>query len=210
MSKSFHSRRPSDPEVPVLGQDGRNPPPGRRPRDGFTEKTKDMRESTAYGILLFFLNNTFDWPLSTGQRLWIVYRARKLSLPELLRAGQYSDLLISDEAVKQRMFRRIREIYFAVPSLDPKQIPEKRTIGIGYRDKGSLRPLHQTRTIGEEVFWDEDIAFLLPFGHEIEGKWITAEEVESLVGRDLLILAIQQIQRQTFRSDQLYPFGRKS
>jgi len=190
------SQDPSDPASLPDRQDGRNPPPGNPPKDGFTE-LRGMRDSTRYGILLYFMRNSDEWPLSDGQILWIVYRARKLSLAELLRAGQFSGELIKDKQVFKRVFKQIKETYFRVPSLDPKRIPEKRTIGIGYRDKGSLRPLHQQRRIGEEVFWDEDIAYLLPLNHKIEGRWITAEEVESLVGVDLLILAVMQSKNMT-------------
>lgn len=190
------SQDPSDPASLPDRQDGRNPPPDILPRDGFTALT-GMRESTRYGILLYFMRNSTEWPLSDGQILWIVYRARKLSLAELLRAGQFSGELNDNKETFRRTLKQIKETYFRVPSLNPKLIPEKRTIGIGYRDKGSLRPLHQQRRIGEEVFWDEDIAYLLPLNHKIEGRWITAEEVESLIGVDLLILAVMQSKNMT-------------
>jgi len=163
------------------------------PKEGFTA-LNGVRESTKYGILLYFLSNSEEWPLSRGQVLWIVYRSRKLHESELLRAGQFSETLSTNSVVKQRMFKQITELYYRVPSLDPKRIPEKRTIGIGYRDKGSLRPLHEQRNIGEETYWDEDLLSVLPLDYKMEGRLITAEEVERLVGVDLLYLALNAIQ----------------
>jgi len=184
-------------------QDGRNPPLGSLPKEGFT-RINGLRESTKYGYLLYFLKEQGTWPLSYGQILWIVYRSRRLDLSELLRAGTVAEELSKNEETRNRAHRKLRELYFCVPSLDPKNIPEKRTIGIGYRDKGSLRPLHQQRTIGEEVFWDEDIAYLLPLDHEIVGRWITAEEVSSLVGIEQLVLATLQVQNQFLKAS--YPW----
>jgi len=184
------------PEVPVLGQDGRNPPLASRSKDGFTA-LKGMRESTRYGILLYFLLNSVEWPLSEGQVLWIVHRSKKLSLSELQRSSTFLEELFHNEKTFSRMRREILDTYYRVPSLNPKRIPEKRTIGIGYRDKGSLRPLHEQRSIGEEVFWNQDLAYLLPYDKTEEGAWVTAEEVQRQVGMDHLILALASIRNQT-------------
>lgn len=193
------SRKVSDPVSLSSDRMAETPRSVGAPKDGFTD-LPGMRKSTRYGILLYFLNNSTEWPLSPGQVLWIVYRARKFQETELLRAGQFCEQLSEDEKVRTRMFEQIRHTYFRVPSLGPKWIPEKRTIGIGYRDKGSLRPLHEQRNIGEEVFWDEDISYLLPLNQLIEGRWITAEEIKSLIGEDLLILALGAVQIHNFDS----------
>jgi len=155
-------------------------------------KIQGMRESTKYGILLFLLQSGHE--LSDGQRLWIVYRSRKFSEAELLRSAELSLRLLQDDILRTRMRWEIRKIHHSVPSLNPKNLPEKRRIGIGYRDKGALRPLHRNRVLGERAFWDEDIQYLLPLTHEVTGRWITADEVVSLVGIDRLNLALTTIQ----------------
>lgn len=184
----------SHPELLASGEDGRNPPRGKRSKDGYLAFS-GMRESTKYGILLYLLQSS-AFPLSSGQVLWIVYRSRKFSEAELLRAGLFAETLAQDEKVRSRHRRDIEKLYTRVPSLNPKRLPEKRTIGIGYRDKGVLRPLHQQRERGVESFWDEDIRYLLPLSYDVCGKWITSEEVKSLIGENLLYLAIQQAQKQ--------------
>lgn len=173
------------------------------PKEGFTA-IKWMKESTKYGILLFFLQNQNIYPLSEGQILWIVYRARKLSEAELLRSAKFSLVLTNSEQARLRSRSNISKLYYCVPSLDPKRLPEKRTIGIGYRDKGSLRPLHENHGSEGIEFWDEDISYLLPLSYTIEGKWISAEEVISLVGVEPLILATLQVQKQTLQN--YYPW----
>lgn len=166
------------------------------PNPGFRQSSLGMRKSTVYGVLLFLLQHP-DFELSEGQRLWIVYYARKLSEAELLKAGNTSLSLLSNELHRQRMKHEINRLHHSVPSLNPLNLPEKRRIGIGYRDKGALRPLHRPRPEGERTFWDEDILYLLPLSYEVTGKWLTADEVSSLIGVDLLNLVLQQIQKQT-------------
>lgn len=164
------------------------------PLQGF-RSLSGMKQSSRYGILLFLLQSP-EHELSEGQRLWIVYRSRKFSLAELLKAGKLSESLLTNEVQRKRMQKEISETHHRVPSLNPKQLPEKRRIGIGYRDKGALRPLHHRRIIGERTFWDQDLLYLLPLDYEVKGKWLTADEVDSLVGVDLLNLVLLKIQEQ--------------
>jgi hypothetical protein len=65
------------------------------------------------------------------------------------------------------------------PSLPAKSIlPEQRRIGVGYRDKGSLRPKHKPRPEAGVAFWSEDLP-LLEKNKPEEPRWITAEELYS-------------------------------
>lgn len=162
------------------------------PFQGF-RNLSGMSEATRYGILLFLLWSP-EHELSEEQVLWIVYRARKLSEAELLKSGRLFEKLASNEISRQGLKREIAETYSRVPRLYPKQIPEKRRIGVGYRDKGALRPLHRSRALGERVFWDEDILYLLPLDYEAVGRWISADEVLNLVQMDHLNLALSTIQ----------------
>jgi hypothetical protein len=185
-----------DPPAQVsTGEDGRHPPHGNRSFQGFRE-LKGMRKSTRYGILLYLLHSK-EWSLSDSQQLWIIYYSRKFSETELLRAAMIQEKLELDSLFFQRMKHDIQETHVRVPRLSPLQLKEKRRIGIGYRDKGALRPLHQKREIGGLTVWDEDIQFLLPLDYEVQGRWISAEEVSSLIGVNLLNEVLYQIEKQT-------------
>jgi hypothetical protein len=194
MSSPIYSSEP--PDQVSTGEDGRHPLLGKRSSQGFRD-LKGMRKSTRYGILLYLLSNSKDFELSENQRLWIIYYSRKFSEAELLRASDVSERLNSDSLFLLRMKKEIHETHVRVPSLNPLNLKEKRRIGIGYRDKGALRPLHQKRDLGEISLWDEDIRFLLPLNFEIQGRWITAKEVSSLIGVNLLNEVLYQIERQT-------------
>lgn len=188
--------RSEPPDQVSTGEDGRHPLPGKRSNQGF-RGLKGMRRSTRYGILLYLLSNSKKFELSENQRLWIIYYSRKFSEAELLRASDVSERLNSDSLFFLRMKKEIQETHVRVPSLNPMTLKEKRRIGIGYRDKGALRPLHQKRDLGEISLWDEDIKFLLPISYETKGSWITAKEVSSLIGVNLLSEVLYQIEKQT-------------
>lgn len=151
-----------------------------------------LKKSTYYGILLYIMSE-FAEDISPEQRAWIVYYSRKLSIAELLKASNFSSKLRTEQNTLQRTLNEIQRIRRRIPRLEPLNLPEGRRIGIGYRDKGALRPLHEKRVIGERCFWDEDLRAILPFSYEIEGKWITANEVNSLVGENHLELALRQL-----------------
>ena len=186
------SREPDPEGIVPQGRMADTPRSLAAPIPGFLN-LKGLRQSTRYGILLYLMQSP-DYSLSNEQRLWIIYRARKLSEAELLRAGRFSDDLNSRQDIRKRMRKDIEETFIRVPRLLPKQIPEKRRIGIGYRDKGALRPLHQKRILGERVFWDEDVQYMLPLTYTSVGKWISADEVVSQTGNDLLNLVLHTIQ----------------
>jgi hypothetical protein len=92
-----------------------------------------------------------------------------------------------------RLEKEINRIHLSVPGQVPPRLTEKRRIGTGYHDKGSLRPLHQRRDFGEDSLYLEDVLPFIPFDQiEEEGRWITAEEVVRLAGRQSIeLVAIQ-------------------
>jgi hypothetical protein len=72
-------------------------------------------------------------------------------------------------------------------------IPEPRRIGVGYRDKGSLRLQHEEHGMSPEldiVYWSEDVLVLMP--EDFQPRFITAEEVQSL-GTNLEHLRITSV-----------------
>jgi hypothetical protein len=167
-----------------LGADGRHTPLG-RPTDSGSRRKGILKKSTFYGILLFILTE-FREELTDEQVAGIIYYSRKLSIAELLKAGKFSSQLLHEPVILRRTLPEIERIRRKqVPFLRTPHILEPRRIGIGYRDKGALRPRHRPRLVGERTFWDEDISWLLPLDFEPEGKWITADEVQSLIGNNL-------------------------
>jgi len=165
-----------------LGTDGRHPPRARPPNSGIRKEAK-LRKSVYYGFLLFILQD-FRGLLHEDKVRWIIYYGRKLSDAELLKAGKLAHQLHSDELTQKRSAREIVRIFHSIPLLRQASIPIPRRIGTGYHDKGALRPRHKPRLPGIDTFWTQDLANFLPT--EEEGKWITSDEVFSLIGKDLL------------------------
>jgi len=177
-------------------QDGRTPrvvnPPKHR-----IQQIQRLKKSTYFGILIY-LQDIHRQELSDPQLAWIIYYSRNLDENQILKAVKIYSQLKTEEVFYRRMKPQIDRIRGSVPRLEPKKLAEVRRIGTGYHDKGSLRPLHQRRTYGEIVVWDEDISHLLPLTYEIKGTWITAEEVTELIGVNHLSLALSQIEAMSF------------
>lgn len=144
-------------------------------------RKQKLKKSTYYGILLYIMSE-YSQDISPEQRAWIVYYSRKLSIAELLRAATFQSKLATEEITLRRTQNEINRIRSRIPRLENLSLPEPNRIGIGYRDKGALRPLTKKREIGEDSFWNEDVRTVFPSLPESEGKWITAEEVNSLTG----------------------------
>jgi len=179
--------------------DGRQPPRG-RPSESQTSRGGILKKSTYYGILLYILSESRE-DLTSEQVAWIVYYSRKLNQEQLLRAGTFSSKLRTDEETLRRTQIEIKRIRSRIPSLRNFRPKEPRRIGTGYHDKGSLRPRHRPRPEGERVFWSQDFRWMTPLTEEeIEGKWITALEVRSLVGDFLFDLIVESILRNRLQS----------
>jgi len=182
----------------LSGQDGRTPRVV-HPSIHSNRRFQRLKKSTYYGILLY-LQEHCRQDLSDNQVAWIIYFSRNLDESQILRSIKISRDLANSEDFYRRMFSDLERIRKSVPRLEPKKLPEVRRIGTGYHDKGSLRPLHRRRNLGESVVWDEDISYLLPTHYEIRGTWITAEEVLDLIGVDLLKLMMNQLGNQKLLS----------
>jgi len=151
-----------------------------------------LKKSTYYGILLYILDKHRK-DLGEEQVLWVIYFSRKLEETQLSRSIKiYRDLIHSRDFFLRMSFdvERIRK---KVPRLESRRPPEQHRIGTGYHDKGSLRPLHERRNLGEYGVWDEDISYLLPLDYQVRGTWLTAEEVVKLTGVDHLQLVLHQL-----------------
>jgi hypothetical protein len=185
------------PEVLLSRQDGRTPRVVHPPKHSFRGYQR-LKKSTYYGILLFILDQDRG-RLSENQIVWIIYYSRKLDESQLSRAVEIYKQLKFKDSFLSRMKHDVERIRSNVPRLEPKILPEKRRIGTGYHDKGSLRPLHEKRTIGERAIWDEDIVYLLPLDYQVRGTWLTAEEVCELVGVDHLQLVLHQLKTESLQ-----------
>jgi len=187
-TSSSHERSP---RRLLSEQDGRTPRVVNPPLQG-TRRESKLKKSTYFGILIF-LQDVHRQELSDSQVAWIIYYSRKLDESQLLKAVKIYGQLKTTDVFYRRMRPQIERIRNSVPRLEPKVLAEVRRIGTGYHDKGSLRPLHQRRSYGEQSVWDEDISYLLPLTYEIKGTWITAEEATELIGVNQIQLALGQL-----------------
>jgi len=166
------------------------PRPVKRPNIALLEWRK-VPKSIHLAYLLFITQDSTR-ELSQFQLSWISHFASKLDENQLYRAFNFFQELGKNEHLLQRTLPMINEAHRRVPR-DGPPIREKRRIGIGYRDKGALRPLYQKREFGEESFWDGDIVSFLPFSYEVQGRWITTSEVKSLTGEIHFELLVSQL-----------------
>jgi hypothetical protein len=160
---------------------------------------KRLKKSIYFGQLLYILWTEFEH-LSTGQQLWIVNFARRLSDEEILRAGRHSQKLLTDPDSAFFHSKDIMQTRKSIPWIEPFQSPETVRIGKGYTDKGALRPLHKKGLPPKDFpMWDEDILYLLPLDYVPKGEWLTAEEVQSLIGSVDIGLLFNQLNQGRYR-----------
>lgn len=142
-----------------------------------SRKRKAPRKSVQLGFLLILSE---EGELSEGQIRFVIKLQGKMKLEELLSAQELYLRLRRSPRSKARSRKEQEEILRRTPSLEAKSIlREKRRIGVGYRDKGALRPPHRPRFEGR-IFWSEDIpGFSLPEknGEQENPRWISAEEL---------------------------------
>lgn len=75
---------------------------------------------------------------------------------------------------------------------------EIRRIGVGYRDKGALRPSHSPREdqMVTPDLWVEDVEYLLRLDHPPLEDWITAQEVlDPVLNQPHVVESLIQLQR---------------
>lgn len=142
-----------------------------------SRKRKAPRKSVQLGYLLILLE---DGELSEGQIRFVVKLQGKMKLEELLSAQELYLKLRKSSRSNARSRKEREEVQRRTPSLDAKStLAEKRRIGVGYRDKGALRPSHRPREV-VRVFWSEDIpgySSLNKDGEQEDPRWISAEEL---------------------------------
>jgi len=143
-----------------------------------------------YLVLLMFLlctdNPEYTRMISHVRRLWIQDLLAKQSVDSLLRiliqAHRMRDSSRIQGSLKQQIQKELRTPRF----LAQKTQREIRRIGVGYRDKGALRPTHKPRDEGD-WFYRKDVEVILgntDHHPTTEGDWIAAEEVLNQVAEN--------------------------
>lgn len=158
--------------IPVQEQTKRpaeTPPSVTRPL-----KEKRLARSTFLGYLLFLQRNK---QLSYEQELFVIRLQAKVKLEELTAAME----LLTKLSLSRRSVARAKDdLEYAKAKcgrIPAKSItPEARRIGVGYRDKGALRPSHRPRAESPDMFWSEDLSPDLSIQPE-EPTWISSEEL---------------------------------
>jgi hypothetical protein len=117
--------------------------------------------------------------LSDDHKLWIKDQLASIAIATLQTVLSEAEKISSNPRILGSYLPHIQKELRTYRTPKTVQIPEPRRIGVGYRDKGSLRPSHKRgRDHGEIVFWSEDLPVTFP--EKFDPRYITAEEVCSL------------------------------
>lgn len=141
-----------------------------------------LRQSRWYSVLYWML--TTEEPeirekLSDDHKLWIKDLLSSIAIATLTTILNHAQEIENNPRIRGSYKSHIQKELKTFRTPKTVQVPEPRRIGVGYRDKGSLRPSHKSgRDHGERVFWSEDLPLLFP--EDFEPRYITAEEICSL------------------------------
>jgi hypothetical protein len=163
-----------------------------------TSKEKRLKKSTFLGYLLYLQKVR---RLGEGQERYLLRLQSTVQEEELLAAIQLMRGLVLSQRSAARAEQDLRAVLQRCPILPAKSVlPEQRRIGVGYRDKGSLRPTHRPAPQPDRMWWSEDLQpALLEENIPEEPRWITAEELFGAEGYDpIQELALLAVLSQTF------------
>lgn len=147
------------------------------PRPNHTISKRRYRKAVRLGYLLVLKELRF---LSEGQVTTMMEFQARLNLDEVLSAQELFISLMNSPRAFARARQDLKQVLVECPAVPLKSNrPEIRRIGVGYRDKGALRPSHKPRPV-TRVIWSEDI----PVGSrspwadsEDNPRWISADEL---------------------------------
>lgn len=164
------------PEQVTVKRPAEPPRPISRP-----SKEKRLKKSTFLGYLLYLQKVS---RLSEDQERYLLRFQSTVQEQELLAAIELLRALVASPRSAARAEQDLQAVQQRCPRLHAKLItPEKRRIGVGYKDKGSLRPTHRPSEIPGRMWWSEDLRpALLEENIPEEPRWITAEELFGLKG----------------------------
>lgn len=150
-----------------------------------------LKKSTFLGYLLYLQKIQ---RLSEDQERYLLRLQSTVQEQELLSAIELLRALVASPRSAARAEQDLRAVQSRCPRLQAKSVlPERRRIGVGYRDKGSLRPSHRPSEIPGRMWWSDDLRPALLVIPE-EPRWITAEELFGSEGYDpIQELALRQV-----------------
>lgn len=137
-------------------------------------REKRLNRSTFLGYLLYLLRQK---KLSEEQERFVITLQSKVNLQELTAAIELLTKLSNSNRSAARAKDDLELAYQKCGRIPAKsKTPEERRIGVGYKDKGALRPTHKPRLHGSRAWWSEDLAPALLVLPE-EPRWISSEEL---------------------------------
>lgn len=141
-----------------------------------------LRKSKWLAVLFYIVNSKdpeIRELISEEHRLWIFDELAKANIDTFATILSTADSMEKNPRIRGSYRVNIEQELRTYRTPKLVRVPELRRIGVGYRDKGSLRPSHKRgRDHGEIVFWSEDLPILYP--ENFEPRFITAEEVCNL------------------------------
>lgn len=142
-----------------------------------------LKKSTFLGYLLFLQKSS---RLCEDQERYLLKLQSTVQEQELLSAIELLRALGASPRSAARSEQDLKAVLQRCPRLQAKSVhPERRRIGVGYRDKGSLRPRHRPVQEPGLMWWSEDLRpALLEENIPEEPRWITAEELLGPKGYD--------------------------
>lgn len=145
-----------------------------------------LKRSRYIGVLIYILQkrkSEFKGQVSINQAIWIQDEIAKQPSAVLDSASSFSRKILHSPRIRQSLEGEIRRILRIDRTPRARILVEKRRIGVGYRDKGALRPLHDPKEEQVPVFHISDVEYLLPLDHNLKEEWLTADEVLSQMPR---------------------------
>jgi hypothetical protein len=160
-----------EPENRSISEVGRSTPLG----TPTLRKQTGMRRRTELGFLLFL---QYQARLSPGQWAYLLGLQRRSNLQEIDSAIELFKRLAGSRRSAARAQQELNRLLARTPHLSPKSVRrEQRRIGVGYRDKGTLRLPHQDHSVLPRTWWWEDIAQILHLRFKVDNpEELLAEE----------------------------------
>jgi hypothetical protein len=148
-------------------EDGRSAPLGTPTQ----RKLTGIRRRTELAYLLVL---QYQAKLSPGQWAYLQNLQRRVSLEELESAVVLFGKLLASARSLARAQKELQRTQERTPLLNSKFIQrEKRRIGVGYRDKGTLRLPHEDHSVTPRSWWWEDISLLF----HLSSDWMFPEDL---------------------------------
>jgi hypothetical protein len=155
-----------------------------------------LRQSRYAGLLLFLLlteDPYYKDRVSIQRIQWMQEFLTKLSIESLQQSYSFALRILHNPRIRNSLKKEIERELHSYRVRSRSESPEPRRIGVGYRDKGTLRPLHHKREIGKDSFWQEDL-ILWNYLPPNDREFVTTEEVLSPgINPDTILMISHQV-----------------